>query len=206
MATTLYLLSFLCDLGTFVSLTSMGFSIIVYDGRLIGVSGLYALFFLTMMICVNHVEHDIITTHRRKKKNNTKNSTKNVTIILSPLTRCSPSATNIVPDYDYGTIMLTDTTEAVLQPGFTFNFESHDDIISIGSIQYEYDYDVRKVLIPQGTPHCSLRKEDRFTRNTENDEYCYLELGSSIILPKGTIINDGKYEFLTLKDYTIHPN
>lgn len=139
------------------------------------------------------------------EKNNKikKNKQHMVSITLEPYAKCVPLITSAeMPEYDCGTIIFPLKTNVSLCPGFAFTLQNEMKFV-LGEMGVEYGEDPNAVLVKKKTPYYSSNKTDEFSCKTKSKEYCYLELGSVIVLPEGTVFNDGIYEMKFTKNTTV---
>ncbi len=122
--------------------------------------------------------------------------------ILEPFTRCNPIMTNDLVSIKGGRILFPKTTNTKLMDGFAFRLKVDGEIYKIGPItdNNTHDIDTKKIFIKKGTPYFSANDNNKFSHNTENDEYCHLEEGVFIKLLKGTLFNDNTNELKLAKD------
>lgn len=150
----------------------------------------------------SNIHRTILNTQQNERKK--KKNYNGIIIKLSPHTRCSPLMTNIIePQHNNGTIILSEETFVELKPGFSFTLNQNNLKCKLGYCHDEHDTDMNAILIGKGTAYFSSQKSDQFSKNTENDEYAYLEVDSFITLPAGTVFNDGNYVMKFVNDTLI---
>ncbi len=125
--------------------------------------------------------------------------------VLEAFTKCNPiMSNNSIPNNEEGNIILPKHVNVTLMDGFSFNLKMSEKVYKIGPINNSYlsadNIESKKVLVKKGTSYFSAGDDDKFSQNTVNDEYCYLELGSYIKLLEGTLFNDGTNELKFAKD------